>query len=35
MNRIKTMKFKYHNRGQGALMLQERLGRQENFMANL
>lgn len=33
MNKIKTMKYKYHNRGQGALMLQERLGRQqENYL---
>ena len=27
MNNIKTMKFKYHNRGQGAVMLAERLNR--------
>jgi hypothetical protein len=29
MNRLKSLKFKYHTRGQGALLLQERLQRQE------
>ena len=34
MNRLKTMKFKYHNRGQGQLMQDQRLDRQEMAIFN-
>jgi len=32
LNKVKQIKFKYHNRGQGMIMLQERLSRQEQML---